>query len=111
IAVKSSLRYGKYSRIAGTGFCSASFGSQIVAANRAPSDIGIHTCSFFSISFGKDVTVFLLSESLILNTKMNSTFLSNYQIYFIFYFVVASINVIVYHYIYIFIYIFIITDY
>ena len=42
IATASLLRYGIYSRIAGTGLLADCFGNQILADNLTPSDISIH---------------------------------------------------------------------
>src|SRR6516225_518313 len=42
-----------YSRIAGTGFRSASFGSQSRAASLMPSDMGIHTVSMWRVFTGR----------------------------------------------------------
>src|ERR1044072_340727 len=50
--VKSRLRYGMYSRIVGTGAVSASAGSQIRAARRHPSDIGIQEFSITRTACG-----------------------------------------------------------
>src|SRR5690625_1999285 len=46
-----------YSRMAGTGFCSASTGSQMRAASRVPSLIGIQVCSIVRIWRGSSVSV------------------------------------------------------
>ena len=48
--MKSRLRYGMYSRIAGTGSSSAPAGSQIRAAIRQPSDMVIQTFSISTMS-------------------------------------------------------------
>src|ERR671918_2869822 len=55
--MKSRLRYGMYSRIAGTGAASAPAGSQIRAAIQQPSDIVIHTFSISVISLSSDAAI------------------------------------------------------
>ena len=54
-AKASPLRYGRYSRIAGTGSSSASSGSQMRAASRVPSDIGIQVWSMRLTERGNSV--------------------------------------------------------
>ena len=53
--IASPLRYGRYSRIAGTGSSSASSGSQMRAASRVPSDIGIQAWSMRRTARGNSV--------------------------------------------------------
>src|SRR5699024_5306271 len=72
IAVKSFFRYGRYSKIAGTGCFSASTGNQISAASSAPSDMGIRICSIFLISRGNSVIIFWVSDSFTLKTNLSN---------------------------------------
>jgi len=53
----SPLRYGMYSRMAGTGCASASSGNQMRAARRQPSGMGIQTCSSSRTALGQSVLV------------------------------------------------------
>src|SRR5207249_10266509 len=57
--VKSRLRYGMYSRIAGTGVVSAPAGSQMRAARRQPSDIGIQQFSITRTALGNRLMIFI----------------------------------------------------
>src|SRR5262249_12843129 len=57
--MKSRLRYGRYSRSAGTGRCTASPGSPIRAASRVPSGSAIHSFSITRTGRGNSVTVFI----------------------------------------------------
>ena len=52
-----ALAVRQYSRIAGTGFCSASSGSQMRAASFVPSFKGINVCSMTRTGLGKFVTI------------------------------------------------------
>src|SRR5580765_8150880 len=61
--VKSRLRYGMYSRIAGTGAVSALTGSQMRAARRHPSDIGIHEFSITRTAWGNRWMFFIRGSS------------------------------------------------
>ena len=56
-AVPSSLRYGMYSRIAGTGSASASFGSQMRAARRVPSASGMNVFAIVLVGRGNSVRI------------------------------------------------------
>src|SRR5437867_8283086 len=57
--VKSRLRYGMYSRIAGTGLVAASAGSQMRAARRQPSDSGSQQFSITRTARGNRSTIFI----------------------------------------------------
>ena len=71
IATASLLRYGIYSRIAGTGLLADCFGSQIFADNLTPSDISIHTCGI-TLKRPSKVAILLVGSVFVLNTFLSS---------------------------------------